>query len=79
MGIRILVVEDDELIAASVVRGLREARGWSQENLANRANLNCSYMGEIERAAATPSLVTAEKLALALEVSLSSLILQCER
>ena len=62
-----------------VVRRLREARGWSQENLANRANLNRSYMGEIERAAATPSLVTAEKLALALEVSLSSLILQCER
>jgi transcriptional regulator with XRE-family HTH domain len=62
-----------------VVRQLREARGWSQERLANRANLNRSYMGEIERAAVMPSLATAAKLAQALEVSLSALILRCER
>ena len=36
-------------------------------------------MGEIERATAMPSLATAEKLALALEVALSDLISRCER
>lgn len=62
-----------------VVRQLREARGWSQERLAGRAELNRSYMGEIERAAAMPSLATAVKLAHALEVPLSQLISWCEQ
>ncbi len=61
-----------------VVRQLREARGWSQERLAGRAELNRSYMGEIERAAAIPSLATAAKLARALDVPLSELISRCE-
>jgi transcriptional regulator with XRE-family HTH domain len=62
----------------SVVRQLREARGWSQERLAGCAALNRSYMGEIERATAMPSLATAAKLAQALEVPLSTLISRCE-
>ena len=62
----------------SVVRQSREARGWSQERLAGRAELNRSYMGEIERATAMPSLATAAKLAQALEVPLSELISRCE-
>ena len=61
-----------------VVRVLRDQRGWSQEQLAARAELNRSYMGEIERAAAMPSLATAAKLALALELPLSRLIRSCE-
>jgi ribosome-binding protein aMBF1 (putative translation factor) len=61
-----------------MVRSLREQRGWSQERLANRAELNRSYMGEIERATAMPSLATAAKLAEALQVPLSELILRCE-
>jgi transcriptional regulator with XRE-family HTH domain len=63
----------------SVVRQLREARGWSQERLAGRAELNRSYMGEVERAAVTPSLATAAKVAMALEVPLSELISRCEQ
>jgi transcriptional regulator with XRE-family HTH domain len=63
----------------TVVRQLREARRWSQERLASRAELNRSYMGEIERAAVMPSLATAAKLAQALEVPLSDLISRCER
>lgn len=61
-----------------VVRAMRESRGWSQERLAWRAELNRSYMGEIERADAMPSLATAAKLAQALEVPLSALIRRCE-
>lgn len=62
----------------AAVRALRESRGWSQERLALRAELNRSYMSEVERATAIPSLVTAAKLARALEVPLSVLIARCE-
>jgi len=62
----------------AAVRRLREAKGWSQEELAGEAELNRSYMGEIERATAMPSLATAAKLARALQVSLSHLIAHCE-
>jgi len=61
------------------VRVLREARAWSQEELAAQAGLNRSYLGEIERAAAMPSLATAAKLSRALDVALSALIARCER
>ena len=62
----------------AVIRQLRKSRGWSQERLAADACLNRSYMGEIERARAIPTLATAEKLAQALEVALSDLISRCE-
>lgn len=62
----------------SIVRQLRHERGWSQERLAEMANLNRSYVGEIERGLASPSLVTADKLARALEVDLSALVARCE-
>ena len=55
------------------VRQLREARGWSQEQLSEQANLNRSYVGEIERGRAIASIVTAEKLAHALELQVPTL------
>ena len=61
-----------------VLRQLREERGWSQEQLAERADLNRSYLGEVERGRAIPSLITVSKLAGALEMQLSSLIARCE-
>lgn len=60
------------------VRRLRDAHGWSQEILAEKADLNRSYVGEIERGTAIASLLTLEKLARALEMSLSALLAQCE-
>ncbi len=61
------------------VRQLREQRRWSQEALAEHANLNRSYIGELERGQAVPSLLTLHKLAQALGISLSSLLEQTER
>ncbi|HXU92995.1 MAG TPA: helix-turn-helix transcriptional regulator [Gallionella sp.] len=63
---------------SQVLRQLREERGWSQEQLAERADLNRSYLGEVERGRAVPSIVTVAKLAEALEIQLSSLIARCE-
>lgn len=61
------------------VRRLREAHDWSQEELAEKANLNRSYLGEVERGKAIPSLITLEKLADALGVSVADLLAQCEQ
>jgi transcriptional regulator with XRE-family HTH domain len=61
------------------IRQLREAQRWSQEILAEKAGLNRSYVGEVERGMTVPSLITLEKLALALDVSMSALIAHCER
>lgn len=62
-----------------IVKQVREQRGWSQEVLADRANLNRSYVGEVERGSAMPSLATVAKLAQALEVPASGLLAQCEQ
>lgn len=56
------------------VRSLREARHWSQEQLAEQAGLNRSYIGEIERGSVIASVVTVEKLARALDVTISHLL-----
>lgn len=60
------------------VRKLREERGWSQEKLAEVAQLNRSYVGDVERGNAVPSLVTLEKIAVAMGLKISDLVLQCE-
>ena len=56
------------------VRRLREARGWSQERLAENSDLNRSYVGEIERGSVIASLATVEKLAIALKLTPSALL-----
>lgn len=63
----------------SAVRHLREGRGWSQELLAEKADLNRSYLGEVERGRVMPSLATAGKLAAALDIRLSGLLADCEQ
>lgn len=61
------------------VRHFRERCGWSQELLAEKADLNRSYLGEVERGRVIPSLATAAKLALALDIPLSGLLAHCEQ
>jgi len=63
----------------STVRRLREQRDWSQEQLAEHANLNRSFVGELERGQATASLLTLEKLAHAFGMAISDLLYQTEQ
>jgi transcriptional regulator with XRE-family HTH domain len=63
----------------ATVRKFREAHGWSQEMLAEKADLNRSYVGELERGQAIASLITLDKLATAFGISLSHLMSQTER
>ncbi|ABE36047.1 helix-turn-helix family protein [Paraburkholderia xenovorans LB400] len=58
----------------AAVRRLRELQGWSQEQLAEYAGLNRSYVGEIERGSAIASIVTVDKLARAFGVSIECLL-----
>ena len=58
----------------ATVRALREAHAWSQEQLAEYAGLNRSYVGEIERGSAIASIVTADKLARAFNVPIATLL-----
>ena len=62
----------------ALVRGLREERGWSQERLSEYAELNRSFIGEIERGQTMPSLVTLVKLAFALGLPLADLLADFE-
>jgi transcriptional regulator with XRE-family HTH domain len=61
-----------------VIRQLREAQGWSQERLAERSDLNRSYVGEIERGSVIASIVTAQKLAHSLGIHRAALFARCE-
>ncbi|WLI90807.1 helix-turn-helix transcriptional regulator [Massilia sp. R2A-15] len=56
------------------VRRLREERCWSQEQLAEQAGLNRSYVGEIERGDVSVSLCTVAKLADAFGLAPSALV-----
>ena len=56
------------------VRALRKARGLSQEQLGERANVNGKYLGELERGIGNPSLEVLVRLADALEIDLSTLV-----
>ncbi len=56
------------------VRALREARAWSQHELAHRATLSTPYVGQIERGIRDPSLSVLDKLARALNVGLARLV-----
>ena len=56
------------------LRGLRESRGWSQEELAEKSDLDPTYIGGIERGRRNPSLVSLVKLARALKISLPDLL-----
>jgi transcriptional regulator with XRE-family HTH domain len=55
-------------VVATAVRRLRKKRGWSQEQLGERANLHRTYIGAIERCEENLTLRTLDKLAAALGV-----------
>ncbi len=52
---------------------LRDAKGWSQEQLAEAAEMDRSYIAGIEVGARNPSVKALEKLAGALSVAIAQL------
>lgn len=59
---------------ATNLRRLRHDRGWSQEELADRADIHRTYISDLERAARNPSILLIDKLARTLEVSRGELL-----
>jgi transcriptional regulator with XRE-family HTH domain len=56
------------------VRQLREAKGWSQEDYADRAGIHRTYVSDIERGRRNPTITVVEKLAQPLGVATGSLL-----
>lgn len=56
------------------VRRLREEKGWSQEDYADRAEIHRTYVSDIERGRRNPTITVVEKLAKPLEVKPGELL-----
>ena len=56
------------------VKRLRLANGWSQEELADRAQLHRTYISGIERGIRNPTLTVLEKVAQGLDCSMTELV-----
>ena len=64
---------DLKALLGAAIKAERSVLGISQEELAYRADLHRTYVSDVERGARNPSLVSVEKLAHALELSVSML------
>lgn len=60
------------------VRDARTKRAWSQEELSERAGLDRTYVSGLERGVRSPNLRTLERVAEALDVRLSALLVVAE-
>lgn len=73
--------DQQDLLTAfgAAIRALRRRRGWSQEEFADRIGLHRTYIGDIERGERNVSLVNIMRIAAALDVTLSALMVEVER
>ena len=55
------------------MRRLRADRGWSQEELADRAGLHRTYVSGVERMTRNPTVTVLEKIAVAFSVTIGEL------
>lgn len=61
-----------------VIKQLRKARGYSQEALASEANIDRTFLSEMETGRKQPSLLTIFRLASALQLNASEVLRQVE-
>jgi transcriptional regulator with XRE-family HTH domain len=64
----------EALVFGQTLRRFRNGKGWSQEQLADRAGITLNYVGNLERGEQGPSLHMLVRLARALEVDLPTLL-----
>lgn len=63
----------DRLLGVEIQR-LRTAKSWSQEHLAEVANLHRTYISQLERGLKSPSVRVLYQIATALGVTMSALL-----
>jgi two-component system, response regulator len=71
-----MATADLKALLGAAIKAERSALGISQEELAYRADLHRTYISDVERGARNPSIESIEKLAGALEISVSMLFEQ---
>jgi len=71
-------MSDLRVLTGERIRALRKARGLTQKQLAERANLDDAYLGSVERGERNISIDTLEKLIVAFEIQPSELFLPKE-
>ncbi len=59
---------------SKIIVDLREQKGWTQTDLANKSGVSRVMIGKYERSEAVPSIDAAKKIADALDVSLDHLV-----
>lgn len=71
----------EAVIVAVVARlkDMRRERGWSHDEIARRAGLHRSAVSLIEAGKRQPTLLSCEKIALALEISLGEIVAEAEK
>lgn len=70
----ILTIMDITQFFGEKVRSIRKEQQLSQDELADQCNLHRTYIGAVERGERNITLINAEKIANALQVSLSELV-----
>jgi transcriptional regulator with XRE-family HTH domain len=65
---------DLKVTVATNVRRFRNAKGWTQEELADRVGLSVRYVGQIERGQASMSITVLGRIASALKVEPTELV-----
>lgn len=66
-------------LLADRIKALRRTRGWSQEQLSERAVMQRSYLADLERGSRNPSVRTLVKIANAFGVPVAALVEEQER
>jgi transcriptional regulator with XRE-family HTH domain len=64
------------LLVGKNLRHLRQAQGWSQEDLALTAGLDRTYVSGVERGIRNPTVLVLSQLASALQVEVAVLLLR---
>jgi len=65
--------ENTKILLGRRIRSLRNVKGWTQQELGDRADINYKFLGEIERGQQNPSFNILVKIAVALGVNLPEL------
>jgi CheY-like chemotaxis protein len=73
-----MATADLKALLGATIRSNRLALGISQEELAYRAGLHRTYISDVERGARNPSVASVQKLARALDISVSMLFEQAD-
>lgn len=60
--------ENELILLGRRIRSLRSKKGWTQQELGRRANINYKFIGEIERGKQNPSFNILSKIASTLNV-----------